>query len=661
MIITSYESFNEVNQIDLNLLKQKALEFSKTDEARKILSDLDLKFLSQLRIDLNNLIKKWKSVDKIIQKLLSHSFSKNEGIFSTIIITIFGSFLVFDRLMRLVKIFKDNGSYLKLLPFGYTASRPMAIDLILTFLILTYSALNFLPDKKNFTTLNNYRATTISSIYDGIHDYVFTDLEEKKYQVKYIGGEDFEIFYQGKKIGYLRGDVIMNLNKQKILYKTKEIPNSAKVLNIGLDELLLSDITPEEQKEIINREKEIRKKEEEINRISYEIDSIYYDKPDTNAGTLKKENVEQSKKLFKDFGLDYKEVLDKTAFWQVRKVLESANMLNYLGFFSKLFINILKDYGAVTSFINDIICDKLIEIFNTIRDNKDIINKIRNSREELCSIFDFSTIEETKAALNKLQEWRKINNFIKNIPSTQKNLIWQNGWYNENLSVKDRQYFEWCLKKIITKENDTFRKFFSEISAYKTLESLKIHFKNVLEEEPWLYEYWLDKLNNTKNVYVTWHSPEKKQIICVVHTFSAIKKIAYMTNWCIKRESSSFNSVTKNGFQFILYSFDVPLTDKKSVIGFTLNNPDDPLQIGLCYNKVNQPDKLPHELLTKAGRHFLSLRDPGHPRLDSIKPEYVNINYKNMLQKFNLTFVKQLRRYLRKSFIGTLADIWLDD
>lgn len=646
MIITSYELFNEGNQIDLNLLKQKALEFSKTDEARKILSDLDLKFLSQLRIDLNNLIKKWKSVDKIIQKLLSHSFSKNEGIFSTIIITTFGSFLVFDRLMRLVKIFKDNGSYLKLLPFGYTASRPMVIDLILTFLILTYSALNLYSDKDNFTTLNNYRATTISSIYDGIHDYVFTDLEGKKYQVKYIGGEDFEIFYQGKKIGYLRGDVIMNLNKQKILYKTEEIPNSAKVLNIGLDELLLSDITPEEQKEIIKREKEIRKKEEEINRISYEIDSIYYDKPDTNSDTLKKENVEQSKKLFKDFGLDYKEVLDKTAFWQVRKVLESANMLNYLGFFTKLFINSLKDYGFGDTFI-DIICDKLIEIFFTIRDNKDIINKIRNSREELCSIFDFNTIEETKAALDKLQEWRKINNFIKNIPSTQKNLIWQNGWYNESLSVKDRQYFEWCLKKIITKENDTFRKFFSEISAYKTVESLKIHFKNVLEEEPWAYEYWLDKLNNTKNVYVTWHSPEKKQIICVVHTFAAIKKIAYMTNWCIKREASSFNSVTKNGFQFILYSFDIPLSHKKSVIGFTLNTIDDPLYIGLCYNKVNQPDELPREFLL-SGR-------------DSIKPEYVNINYKNMLQKFNLTFVKQLRRYLRKSFIGTIADAWLDD
>ena len=119
-----------------------------------------------------------------------------------------------------------------------------------------------------------------------------------------------------------------------------------------------------------------------------------------------------------------------------------------------------------------------------------------------------------------------------------------------------------------------------------------------------------------------------------------------MTNWCIKREASSFNSVTKNGFQFILYSFDVSLSDKKSVIGFTLNTIDDPLYIGLCYNKVNEPDKLPREFLL--------------PGLDSIKPEYVNINYKNILKKFNLTFVKQLRRYLRKSFIGTLADVWLD-
>lgn len=252
-------------------------------------------------------------------------------------------------------------------------------------------------------------------------------------------------------------------------------------------------------------------------------------------------------------------------------------------------------------------------------------------------------------ALDRLKSWRKVNQFMRELPSAQKRLIWENGYFTDDL--KDKSQFLISAITKIANDANLSRTFLSKISAAKTKSAIIDSIASITNQELWDFDHWLNKLNNTRNVYVTWSSKQEKQIICIVTSYQTIKKIAYMTNWCIRRDKYYFDNYSKNGFQCILYDFNYPITSNDSVIGFSLNSKKKRYEITNCHNKSDHSTRLPEKFIN------MKRKDRGYgyySTKDFIKPEYVKVNLAKAVLKFDKTFIKALNDQILRPVRSTL-------
>ena len=656
MIITNFDSFNEgFLDIDLKKIKEEAQNFAKSKDCVKLFSQVDTDILDSVVEEFKKLKEKWGSIDILAQKLLTKIEVKNEGVGSVIILSAFG----IHAFLKLLAALKNGWTFREYLgrlfhSEGYNDfGRSLRdVTIMVTFLcyVITYLVSNNVFISDYYKTSSGVY-TEFNFKWNGIHDYIYEDGFGKQYDVKrvslhvtkdYILFTDFDIFYKGKKIGTTDMDHIYRLDGKSVITdisfgKNDYIPDMTKV---DLEKLLTGKYNKSTEKEIY-----IRKKE--IDKLEHEIDSL---------NTKAYENVDMAKKIFREAGKDYDEIVSTPKenlvdrdliFVTIKDVLAQGNNLGYLGLFANIIIN---DRVSLSNLEN---------LYGLIKKNKDIISNLRDNNGNLCSLFDFNKYETASDALDRLTKWRKVNQFMREIPSAQKRLIWQDGYYTDELKGKSQFLTSAIIK--ISKDTNLSRTFLSKISAAKTTDMIVDSIVRITNQQPWDFDYWLNKLNNTRNVYVTWSSKEKNQIICIVTTFSTIKKIAYMTNWCITRSSSYFRSYSKNGFQCILYDFNYPITSNDSVIGFSLNDKNNRYKITNCHNKSDHSTRLPSDFINNGYSYW--------DYNGFINPEFVQVNLAKAALKFDNTFLKVLkdktlkpvRTFLNKPEIARFVDFYDSD
>jgi hypothetical protein len=647
MIITNFDSFNEgFLGVDLKKIKQEAQNFAKTKECVKLFSQVDTDILDSVVEELKKLKEKWGSIDILGQKLLTKADASNEGIGSVIILSMFG----IHAFMKLLSALKNSQGFLEYLgrlfwSKGYNDFGRSLRDILIMIVFLCY-VIGYLIASNSFTG-DHYKTSTgaytnISFKWNGIHDYVYQDGVNKQYDVKRNSDANYDIFYKGKKIGTTDMDYIYRLDGKKVMTDISNDNLHQILVNLDLEKVLTGKYNQKTETEV-----EIRQKE--IDRLKHEIDSL---------NTKAYENVDMAKKIFRDAGKDYDEIVSTPReklvdrdwiFVSIKDSLTQGNNIGYLGLFANIIVN---DRVSLNSLEN---------LYSLIKRNKDIINNLRDNNGNLCSLFDFKKYETASDALERLSQWREVNQFMREIPSAQKRLIWQDGYYTDELKSKSQFLTSAIIK--ISNDDNLSRTFLSKISAAKTTDVIVDSIVRITNQQPWDFDYWLNKLNNTRNVYVTWSSKEKNQIICIVTTYSTIKKIAYMTNWCITRSSSYFRSYSKNGFQCILYDFNYPITSNDSVIGFSLNDKNDRYKITDCHNKSDHSTRLPSDFVIENnyGNRWNYDR--------SIKPEFVQVNLAKAALKFDNTFLKVLRdktlkpvrTFLNKPGIAKFIDFYDED
>lgn len=649
MIITNFDSFNEgFLGVDLKSIKGEAQKFAKTKECVKIFSQVDTDLLDSVVEELKKLKQKWGSIDILGQKLLAKADASNEGIGSIVVLSLFGV----HAFMKLLSALKNNQRFLEYLGRLFWSKGNNDIgrtlrDIVIMVIFLSY-VIAYLVSSNNFQS-DYYKTdtgvfTNISFKWNGIHDYVFKDGVGKQYDVKRLSSSNAEIFYKGKKIGTTNMVYIYRLSGKMVVgnvsfSKNGYIPDMKK---IDLEKILTGKYNKSTEVEIETRKKE-------IDKLEHEIDSL---------NTKVYENVDMAKKIFKDIKIDYDKAIIKPREEQtiieriivsIKDALTKGNNMGYFGLFANLIAN---DRVSEQSLLN---------LYKLIKENNDILNNLRNNNGELCSLFDFKKYEHIQDALLRLSKWRKVNQFMREIPSNQKRLIWNNGYYIDNL--KDQSQFLTDTINKVSADSNLSRTFLSKISAAKTKEDIIDSLSKLTNVKPWNFDFWLKKLNMSKNVYVTWSSKEKNQIICIVTTYKTIKEIAYMTNWCITRSSSYFKDYSKNGFQCILYDFNYPNTSNNSVIGFSLNDKKDRYKITSCYNKSDNSSNLPDEFTNCSERNRLWYSS------FNIKPEYIKVNLAKAALKFDNTFLKVLkdqtlkpiRTFLNKPVISKFIDFYDSD
>ena len=640
MIITNFDSFNEgFLGIDLKKIKEEAQNFAKSKDCVRLFSQVDTDILDSVVEELKKLKEKWGSLDDLALKLFAKVEAKNEGVGSVIILSAFG----IHAFMKLLAALKNGWGFKKYLSrlfwsrgdydFGRTL-RDIAIMIVFLGYVVSYLVSNkvFVSDYYK-TSTGIY--TDIAYKWDGIHDYILQDGFGKEYEVKRIKAGEYDILYKGKKIGTTDCDAFYRLDGKKIadgviFSKNDDVPAMTK---LDLEKILTGKYNKSTEKEIDIRQKEIDKLEREIDSLNQKA----------------YENVDLAKKIFKEAGKDYDKIVNTTKdqmhnldiedrdFLYIKNLLTKNNNIGYLGLFANLSIND-KASGS-----------ELESIYNKIISNKDILNNLRGNNGELCQLFNFTKYEDLDDALDRLKSWRKVNQFMRELPSAQKRLIWENGYFTDDL--KDKSQFLISAITKIANDANLSRTFLSKISAAKTKSAIIDSIASITNQELWDFDHWLNKLNNTRNVYVTWSSKEEKQIICIATSYQTIKNIAYMTNWCITRDKYYFDSYSKNGFQCILYDFNYPITSNDSVIGFSLNSKKKRYEITNCHNKSDHSTRLPEKFIN------MKRENRGYGYYSTkifIKPEYVKVNLAKAALKFDKTFIKALSDQIVKPIRTTL-------
>lgn len=532
MIITNFDSFNEeAFNFDLKKIKEEAQKFAKSKDCVRLFSQVDTDLLDSVIEELQKLKQKWGSLDTLSQKLFAKAESTNEGVGSTIILSAFGIHAFWKLLVAL----KNGWGFKKYLgrlfhsSGDYDLPRTVFRDLVITITFLIY-VIVYIVTNNNYTTdyhkTANGRYTELQYKWDGLHNYIFKDGTDKEYYVKRNSFRDFDVLYKGKKIGKYDLEYFYRLDGTKVIAdvsfgKHDYVPEMS---SIDMLKILVGKRSKKVEDEIKNRESEIEKLEKEIDSLNKRI----------------YENVDMAKKIFKEAGKDYDKIVNTPrteihnlgikdrAFLHIKDILTKNNNLGYLGLFANLVIN------------DSTLGMELESLYNKIVKNKDILSNLRDNNGNLCSLFDFNKVEHLEDSLERLEKWRKVNQFMREIPSTQKRLIWQDSFWTDELKSKS-QFLTSSIVRI-SRDPNLSRTFLSKISAAKTADTIIDSIVRITNQQPWDFDYWLNKLNNSRNVYVTWSSKEDKQIICVVTGYQTIKKIAYMTNWCITRDKDYFDS-----------------------------------------------------------------------------------------------------------------------
>lgn len=638
MIITNFDSFNEgFLGIDLKKIKEEAQNFAKSKDCVKLFSQVDTDILDSVVEELKKLKEKWGSLDDLALKLFAKVESKNEGIGSTIVLSAFG----IHAFMKLLAALKNGWGFKKYLSRlfwsrgDYDIGRSLR-DIVIMVVFLVYVII-YIVSNNNFIS-DYYKTSTgvytdISYKWNGIHDYILQDGFGKEYEVRRIEAGKYDILYKGKKIGTTDCNDFYRLDGTKIADGVHFDKYKPAMTKLDLEKLLTGKYNKSTEKEIDIRLKEIDKLEREIDSLNQKA----------------YENVDLAKKIFKEAGKDYDKIVSTTKdqmhnldiedrdFLYIKNLLTKNNNIGYLGLFANLSIND-KASGS-----------ELESIYNKIINNKDILNNLRDNNGELCQLFSFTKYEDLDDALDILKSWRKVNQFMRELPSAQKRLIWENGYFTDDL--KDKSQFLISAITKIANDANLSRTFLSKISAAKTKSAIIDSIASITNQELWDFDHWLNKLNNTRNVYVTWSSKEEKQIICIATSYQTIKNIAYMTNWCITRDKYYFDSYSKNGFQCILYDFNYPITSNDSVIGFSLNSEERRYEITDCHNKSDHSTRLPEKFINIERE----ARSYGYYSTKSfIKPEYVKVNLAKAALKFDKTFVKALNDKILRPIKTTL-------
>jgi hypothetical protein len=415
------------------------------------------------------------------------------------------------------------------------------------------------------------------------------------------------------------------------------------VTKIDLEKFLRGKKLPKEEKERII--KQVLRNQEIID--SLEKDNII------KRGTLY-ENAALSRKIFKDYKLDYDNLTEENAklvfanldpstvvntFNMMKDELVRNNNMGYIGLFTDFFLSNAKSLNesAGKQRMKNVWCNKvwingIKPIYDKIVSCKDIIGNLRDNNGDIKDVMSFKSIESLNDSLERLKLWRKVNTFIKKLPPTQKNLIWKDGYFIDSLKTKTQSIANAIIE--IQSDESIESTFLKKVSSIKTIKDLIDNIFRVTNNVPWEYDYWLDFLDKTRDVVITWKSPEKQQIICAVFGYNALKKIAYMSNWCIVRDKNYYDSYTSNGnIQYVFYDFDKDSSDNDSVIGFTVTTE---LTQRACHDKNDRGCYLPGGFYTD-NRWY-----------SGYKKEYLLLKTSELIKKLDMGLVRVLIWKFRK-------------
>lgn len=561
--------------------------------ADKNFIDLFLQLDPQLIISTTKDIKKIKNIDTFVIDLLSSlrkkEITKNESVFGigAIIFTILSSLITLHFLLKLVIAIVYNRNFREYFNslFGVIPWTFYVIFIIYVAFILLFRA-NSVYVSSNIIA-NDYAKSELFWGHSGISDLRMKDRDDNYYKLKRNPrGHKYKFTIynnNGKKIGYSDNNFLYNLDGD--IYNVITDDNVNKMPDGTLNISNLEDLLK------INIDKKLK---DQIEKHRNSIDSLIRQNINDNIKESSifdyksfclNENIELSKKILKHLGLNWDDFLFKNSGYnQLKDTLEKNNNLGYLGQFTKI----------ITSDLNPQEINKksfeLLDIYeNKILPNKKILDKLKNITGK--NIVDFVDIENLDDALDKLINWKSVNWFIGKLPPKQKKLIWEDGWFNKD--VKENEQF--LINSILNFEKypDLMEVFIKKVSNIKTK---SVFLKTLIDinKSSWDYYIWKNKLSKISGITITYDNESEKYIVVNVRDYMAIKKVAYMTNWCIFRQSNYFNSYVHKSdyFQYILYNFNEPQTSNNSVIGFTVTFDG---EVKYSHDKADYSSELPDE------------------------------------------------------------------
>lgn len=218
-----------------------------------------------------------------------------------------------------------------------------------------------------------------------------------------------------------------------------------------------------------------------------------------------------------------------------------------------------------------------------IKENRDIISNLRDKEGRLIKIEECDSLHSLNDFLDDLNRWRKFNNFLKYFPKTQKDLIWENGYFKD-IRVRKRTYRgngnnTHKVVNLIEYRNELYNSvdvifdkkrediFLKKVSSLKTPDEL---FRSILNMGNtgliWDIDSYIFKIEVDKDVDIIYN----KDKILVVKMTSAIPVVKYCsdTSWCIK-EPSTFRSHHRNADFFVIFNFNLDEDSYNSKIGIT--------------------------------------------------------------------------------------------
>ena len=664
----NFSSFNEgLLGIDLSEIKAAAYKFHTKKECILLMSEINTSLANDIVKEYKSLKEKWGSLDNLFKKIIQKEESKNEGI-GTIILSTFGIH-AFIKLLSVVRGKKSIATFFPRLFYSPTKDRyghdelEAAIkttrDIIISISFCVYTISFIIGSTSKFDDIYKSENGTYFNLpfsWNGINNYYVYDQAHKKYEFNRRDPDKFDIVYKDKKIGEFNDGVIYNLDGYAVITDVS-IDKSVSYVTIDLERILIKKMK-------VNHAvgAKIGDLEKEKNDLWQKIHAL--DQTEDSLRTKTFENVNQARKIFRDAGIDYNQFttmseevpeaeirgkLEDTkpnydsitinrvrAFLITRKVLTDENALGYLGLFTTMIFNNTSPRSFWTAM-------DIKHIFNKIKKLRDVISNLRNSEGNLKDILEFKSFEALNDSLNRLEEWKIVNQFMRSVPARQKSLIWKDGWWVPSLSSSS-QYLTTSIA-FIDKNPETLSLFLRKVSAIKTTTQFIDAITNLTNRLPWEYEYWIGKLENTRNVYVSWSSKEKGQIICIVFTHPAIKEIARGTNWCIVRSASYFRDYSSKGMQCVFYDFTKSEMDNESIIGFTIS---DSFAITDCNNKRDSSTRLPSEFTEPVTTRLNARHSVGR----KLVPKFVNINLSKAIKKLDIGVFKLFRNSMSSFLSG---------
>lgn len=300
------------------------------------------------------------------------------------------------------------------------------------------------------------------------------------------------------------------------------------------------------------------------------------------------ENIQQAKKFFKENNIDIENNVEKKAiFDNIKKLL--GNNLNYLGLFTKFYFG--KEKVSLIKGDTDKYYDSLTGLFDLIKTQKNLRDFLPKD------IVKYDTFEELSDDITKAQDDIIVSNFYKNIYSSLRNTI----------NIKEEKTKETILSFVRLPEET--KKSMTPMADYKN-KSGKEYINDLSN--------FVEKLNNSKEA--TEESIKSygdkvetvydKNNILVIRTFDkkAIKEFG-SDRWCIVYSQDSYYgsycNPMQNMTQYIIFDFNKPSTDNKSLFGVSVNDSgtagygasQDKANNGVNFHDLIKDLKLPPDVL----------------------------------------------------------------